>query len=240
MEEKKKISPVIIILIIILLGSLSYIGYDKFIAKDTDSTKESNTKEESNAISEEKTNTEVGTTYKDYQEDINFMGENYIAYYKFTTNDNYVSTVPVEDLLSLSINKEGNAIDIHYAILKNGKVYYYSGYVSKENDLIEFNSVFENNENIKLNELTGLSGKVKRIKNSTMGTGVTITQILIMENGSVYTFFISDGKTYLKKIDELSKYKVDNIISWNQEMIASYKVILTDGTVLTKTLKYIN
>lgn len=60
-----------------------------------------------------------------------------------------------------------------------------------------------------------------------------------MEDGSIYRLNFDNNAPTLSKIDELSKYKVDDIISWSTSFPAgyAYKVILTDGTILEKTIK---
>lgn len=225
MEEKKKINPVIIILVVLLLsGVLGYIGYNEFIVKDN-TTKE-NEKEENT------TNEKV--TYKDYQEEISYADETHTAYYRFTANDNYVSTVPVSDTSSLVINES----HIEYLILNDGKVYCYFEDISVGKEPRYFSSsspVNDPTQLIQLSELTGLSSKVKRIKTANFGTGFNMQQMLIMEDGSVY-LFDDNGSDGVIIIEELSKYKIDDIVWWEYEMATSYKVILKDGTILEKTI----
>ncbi len=63
MEEKKKINPVIIILVVLLLsGVLGYIGYNEFIAKNNttkENEKENNNKEETTEEKENNYNTDL-------------------------------------------------------------------------------------------------------------------------------------------------------------------------------------
>lgn len=59
-----------------------------------------------------------------------------------------------------------------------------------------------------------------------------------MEDGSIYRLNFDNNAPTLSKIDELSKYKVDDIISWSTSSDgADYKVVFTDGTILEKTIK---
>ena len=235
MEEKKKINPVIIILLILLIGLSTYVVYDKFFK--VNSTKESE---------KEKANTEEKTTYKDYQEKTGPENE-YTVYYKFTTNDNYISKVPVKDLSSLLIDMGSEYFTMKYVVLNEGKVYYYfengvnkEEYITRYFDLID-PSYTHNDNNIKLNELSELSGKVKRVKSANMTSGMDVSQLLIMEDGSVYSLSLNiNNEPTLLKMDELSKYKVDDIISWHTSSDgADYKVVFTDGTILEKSYRLI-
>lgn len=227
MEEKIKLSPAIIILTIILIGTLGYNGYEKFIVKDNNTKK----------ITNEKKPITVGeTTYKDYQEKkTNGAGEKYVAYYKFTINGNYGSDVPVQDTYSFA-NYENteSKINLQYILLNNGKVYHYlTEIVGNKDDSIRVSDT-------KLKELTGLPGKVKRIKSVNFTTGESYDQILIMEDGSSYDLYMGENnKLELSKDEELSKYKIDNIINYESacENGYIYKVILKDGIILEKTIK---
>lgn len=219
MEEKKKTNPLIAILIILVLALSSYIVYDEFFKVNTN--KESTNKKEE--TKEEK------IIYKDYQEEETFGEDKAVMNYKFSPNENYVSTVPLKDLFSLANYEE----ELEYAVIYNGKVYYYDTTGTK---------VYSNIDNVDLKELKGLTGKVKRIKTVNFTSGLSYDQLLIMEDGSVYRLFIEKDNTRFYKEDELSKYKVDDVISWEVSFPAGsvYKVILTDGTILEKTIKYIS
>lgn len=59
-----------------------------------------------------------------------------------------------------------------------------------------------------------------------------------MEDDSIYRLNFDNNAPTLLKMDELSKYKVDDIISWHTSSDgADYKVVFTDGTILEKTIK---
>lgn len=60
-----------------------------------------------------------------------------------------------------------------------------------------------------------------------------------MEDGSIYRLNFDNNALTLSKIDELSKYKEDDIISWSTSFPAgyTYKIVFTDGTILEKKIK---
>lgn len=186
-------------------------------------------------------NTEKITgNYKDYTEDctdmctISSSCNKCTINYKFEFNNSYNSNVGVNDTYAIVMQPEFGK---RLFILNDGKLYYNiancnDGYCHYKK--YDFYEESDNNNYKKLYLFNELKN-IKRIKGYNHGSGIDYSLLLITNDGDVYNLHY-DGKFTLSKDVKLSKYYIDDIIEYQDGFqFNNYKVILKDGTILTKS-----
>ena len=89
---------------------------------------------------------------------------------------------------------------------------------------------------------------IKRIKAYSPGTDVSLGLFLITDEGNVYSKEYFDSEDIINYgfsvslFDEFAKYEIDDILEYRNEVPygEEYKVILKDGTILTKTVEVVD
>lgn len=250
MEKKSQLIICVLIFIIVLLSGL--IVYDKFLSNNNDEISKENNQDngilnndgmQDTANKEDVNSNENKITgnYKDYTEDCSVENEKCTIKYTFNLNNNYQSTVSVDDTFSI-INEP--TLGKRFFILNNGTLYY---------DIEKCNDGYCNYMMYDLDEsyngyLSGLKkytdvSNIKRIKSYNHSTGVDWSLFLITENGKVYSLYYNEfnNKFNLDIEKDFSKYNVDDIIEYDAATGpggSKYKIILQDGTILTKSIVY--
>lgn len=174
----------------------------------------------------------------------------FIIYDKFLSNniedenncqDNSIPIIPTSDLVTLFYEANNKHVNILYAYLENGFLYYHydsvfaDGLNKAEDGITEtafdFISTFyidtEGKTDIKKYE--GLEN-IKRIKTYNIGTGVNPTPYLITESGKVYILLLSDGELKITLDERFKDYQVENILSHKEKMNDTFEILLKDGT----------
>ena len=184
--------------------------------------------------------------YKDYTEDCSLSNMCTISggcnkcniNYKFEYDNSYTSNVSVDDTYAIF---SWPNVETRLFILKDGNLYYNIVNCRNENDddcgysKYDFYDESHHNNYNNLYLFKELKN-IKRIKGYNHGSGVDYSLLLITNDGDVYNLHY-DGKFTLSKDVELSKYYIDDIIKYTSGFgFDNYKVILKDGTVLTKTV----
>ncbi len=211
-KTSKGIIAALIIVILLLLGAVGYIVYDKVFANQT--------KTNENQVTNTVTNTESNET-------------------NVNTVENTTETkVPMADLTSYII--EPGSIWIQY--VEDGYIYSYSSsdYLLKENEVytkefIDYDGVDSHEYTMKKYEALS---NVKRIKTFNSGSSIKPFIYAITEDGKVYYpyYYYENGKEAPKQEMELSAYKVDDILDYqSSELGTTWKIKLQDGT--TKTIE---
>lgn len=246
-ETKKKSKKGLTIFLFIVLGILviggscfggAFFGAKYFELENKEEVKKEDKKEktddssEDDEVKEETAVVDDKKEYKDFtkQEKCAFNSDEMCTYkYTFEKQANYVSKVDPDDLF---IYGYGYNYGAYMYILNEGDVYYFVKYFEDETQPLpeivkdDFLETRFRPEWKKVN----LDEKVKRIKGINVGTGVDKSEMFITESGKVYI----DGYN-LNLIEELSEYNVDDVLDYNDEWSLTYKVVLKDGTILTKT-----
>ena len=259
MKKNNIIIGVLAFIIVILSG---YIIYDKVLLDDkTDvvdkdnldddknqdnvgnnkvEDKVENNKENNGDNSENINGEKVTGNYKDYTES---CGDKCTIKYTFTKKNNYVSVVDVDDTFFSTATPQFGKL---FFILHDGYLYYDASNCN-ENFYCNFGgSVLSNNNDYlsNLKKFTDVSN-IKRIISYGPGTDVSLGLFLITEEGNVYCqeYFnsddiINDGFSVVL-FKEFAKYEIDNILEYHNGVPygTEYKVILKDGTILTKTVE---
>lgn len=228
--KKHNIITIILVLIIVILSG--YIIYDKVLLDNKNDFVDN---EITSDITSNKLDVNNNTSnYKNYTEDCSYGDTKCTANYTFTSNPNYKSIVDVEDIFSVIVRPEfGKQI----YIVHNGVLYYDiedcsdNGYCN----YTRYDLYHDENYISKLNKFDKVTN-IKKILSYNGSTSVSYDLLLLTENGDVYSLRYFDDFT-LVKLDEFAEYKVDDVISFNYDVFGyDYKVILKDGTILTKTI----
>ena len=259
----KKNNILIIALVIVIIGLSGFIIYDKALSNDKEvivdknndgnlnngnnNYKDNNKDEDIEVVVEDNDNDveKVTGNYKDYngkcgyENTSDFDYGNCFASYTFKENKNYVSTVPVDDTYAIFMY---GVYEKRLFILNDGKLYYNIVTCSDNDDSCNYVKYdfydYDNPNNYKKLKLFNELSNIRRIKGFNSGSGVDYSLLIITNDGDVYELEYYEKFT-LTKVSELEKYDVDNVIDYSsgREFGRSYKVILKDGTTLTKSIK---
>ena len=235
----KKNNILVIVLTIVIIGLSSFIIYDKVLSNDKDNAIDDNANIENNSINNDDKNAENSTdNYKDYTEDCSIDDTKCTISYTFETDQNYTSIVEAKDTFAITNDP---MFGESFFILNDGALYYdiekctegYCNYINYNLGTNSYNFLSE------LNKFTDITN-IKRIKSYNPSSGTDWALFLITNEGEVHSLRYStlDNKITTTKVEEFDKYKVDNIIKYNFSVPfgAEYKLILNDGTTLTKTI----
>ena len=241
--KKNNIIIGVLALIIVLLSG--FIVYDKVLLDDKTNVVDKDNLDDDNKVndvdnSENNNGEKITENYKDYTES---CGDKCTIKYTFTKNDNYVSTIDVDDTF---FNTAMPQFGIHFYILHDGFLYYDVSNCN-DNGYCNFggNLAWHHNEYLSnLKKFTDVSN-IKRIKTYSPGTDVSLGLFLITDEGNVYSKEYFDSEDIINYgfsvslFDEFAKYEIDDILEYRNGVPygEDYKVILKDGTVLTKTIK---
>ena len=264
MKNKNIIICVLALIIVLLSG---FIIYDKVLLDDKtdvvdkdnldgdviqdnnkdnkDEDKVDNNKENDIDNSQGDNVEKITGNYKNYTDS---CGDKCIINYTFTTNDNYISTVDVDDTFFVAALP---GFGKHFYMLYDGFLYYDAENCNNEgycnfigNGLLSGGKKNEEGYLSNLKKFTTLSN-IKRIKSYSPGTDVSFGLFLITDDGSVYSNdhfdsedIINDGFSVVL-FKEFAKYEIDDILEYNYYGLggAIYKAVLKDGTILTKTIE---
>lgn len=219
-EKNHRLLITVVVLVLLIVLMFIYIACD--LVNDKRKNKEN---ENNNTESEEVIKTK---NYKDFEEKITISeSEVYTAKYTFTKQENYKDEVPPSDLYSITTNAKATN---QLYIINNGELYYRVGVNLKLDN--------PSNNDKELKKYEGLKD-IKRIKSINFNN--EYYQLLITNKGGVYLFRKYPDKAEefeLIKRDDLSKYNVNDVLeyTWTAPAGSQYKVVLDDGTILTKTI----
>ena len=222
---------IIVILCVLVLALGGYILFDK-------SNKQPNNNE---LLNNNDTNSNVENDTKYDYNDYSKEEDEYIIKYAFTNNDNYESTITVEDTFAIGIRAD---LGKNIYILNNGNLYYNMDPCFESNNgdrhcnFTDYNPSHESDDSLKLfNKLNN----IKRIKAINYGTGVDYSILAITEDGKVYRIYknINNEISYIQIEEDFNKYGVDNILEYagaKGSFGDIWKVVLLDGTIMEKTV----
>lgn len=157
-----------------------------------------------------------------------------------TENSNYQSTISVDDIFAITNEP---TLGKRFFILHNGNLYYDIEKCDDDGYCNYLNYNLGENSDGYLSKLKVINdiSNVKRIKSYNNTTGVDWSLFLITENGEVYNLYynINNNDFELNKVNDLSRYKIDDIIDYNISTDSiTYEIVLIDGTTLTETITY--
>lgn len=108
----------------------------------------------------------------------------------------------------------GNNINLY--LLNNGSLYYKnveSSYIMTFDDIDDTYSHSEDFNNKDLTKFAGLNDIVRIKGANTISTGEAFNVLLIIKDGSVYSYVAGNDSTFKEELFE--KYKVDDIIKYS-------------------------
>jgi len=225
------IGLIIALLVGVCLFTTGTISFKSVTTNNNEQNSENNQINTNNSSENQEEN-----NYEDYEE---VLEDGTTIKYTFEKNPNYVSDVAIEDTYAFNTIPETG---INTFVLKEGKVYYYSETCQNKELCVYYHRP---EDKIEWQEYSTTSN-IKRIKSGNFfSSGVDFSVILITEDGKLISgrHNYETGNFTFENFDQsnpLSKYKVDNILEWGVPAgpgLPTWKVVLQDGTILTKTVK---